>query len=97
MQITNSEIVHGIQKYFLLAVLVLLIIVLFVFLSPFVPTLLIAGVIVTAVYPGSSTEDVEKLVAIPIERKLTEVDGIDENEAIEALIKVIQSGFGENK
>jgi multidrug efflux pump subunit AcrB len=30
------------------------------------------------VYPGSSAEDVEKLVSIPVERKMKEVDGIDE-------------------
>ena len=47
----NGAIVEGIQKYFLLGVLLLLIIVLFMFLSPFVANLLIAGVIVTAVYP----------------------------------------------
>lgn len=51
MPTKNNEIVQGIQKYFLLGILLLLIIVLFTFLSPFVPTLLIAGVIVTAVYP----------------------------------------------
>ncbi len=51
MPTKNNEIVHGIQKYFLLGILLLLIVVLFTFLSPFVPTLLIAGVIVTAVYP----------------------------------------------
>ncbi len=28
---------------------------------------------------------------------LIEVDGTDENDALEALIEVIQSGFGENK
>ncbi|MBN1501864.1 MAG: efflux RND transporter permease subunit [Spirochaetes bacterium] len=34
-------------------------------------------VTVKTVYPGSSPEDVEKLVTIPIEKKLREVDGLD--------------------
>ncbi|MBN2087901.1 AI-2E family transporter [Candidatus Peregrinibacteria bacterium] len=51
MPTKNPEIVHGIQKYFLLGILLLLIIVLITFLSPFIATLLISGVIVTAVYP----------------------------------------------
>lgn len=33
-------------------------------------------VVVTVAYPGSSSEDVEKLVTIPVERKIKEVEGI---------------------
>lgn len=40
-----------IQKYFLLGLLILLLIALFLFISPFVGTLIIASVIVTGVYP----------------------------------------------
>ncbi len=47
----NHEIVHGIQKYFLIGVLLLLIIVLMMFLSPFLADVLMATIIVTAVYP----------------------------------------------
>ena len=47
----NHNIVIGIQKYFLLGVLLLLIVVFFMFLSPFVVDILIAAIIVTAVYP----------------------------------------------
>jgi multidrug efflux pump subunit AcrB len=35
-------------------------------------------VIVSIAYPGSSAQDVEKLVAIPVERELKEVSGIEE-------------------
>ncbi len=34
--------------------------------------------IVTTAYPGSTSEDVEKLVSIPLERKIKAIDGIDE-------------------
>ena len=47
----NHKIVEGIQKYFLLGVLLLLIIILIKFLSPFIANILIAAVVVTAVYP----------------------------------------------
>lgn len=40
-----------IQKYFLLGMLLLLIVVLLMFVSPFITTLMIAAVLVTAVYP----------------------------------------------
>ncbi len=48
---TKSKNLVDIQKYFLLGVLVVLIITLFIFLSSFLGTLLIAAVIVTGVYP----------------------------------------------
>lgn len=35
-------------------------------------------IIVRTVYPGSSAEDVEKLVSLPIERELKSVEGIDD-------------------
>ncbi len=35
-------------------------------------------VIITTVYPGSTAEDVEKHITIPIETKMKEIDGIDE-------------------
>ena len=35
-------------------------------------------VIVRANYPGASAEDMEKLVTIPMEREIKEVDGIEE-------------------
>jgi multidrug efflux pump subunit AcrB len=41
-------------------------------------------IIVNAFYPGSSAEDVEKLVTIPIERKIKGIDGIKEINAISA-------------
>jgi len=47
----NHEIVHGIQKYFLIGVLLLLIIVLLMFMSSFLTDVLIATIIVTAIYP----------------------------------------------
>lgn len=39
-------------------------------------------VIIRTIYPGSSAEDVEKLVSIPIERSLKAVDGIKEINAM---------------
>ena len=51
MPIKNNHRVAGIQKYFMLGVLLILIVVLLMFLSPFVADLLIAAIIVTAVYP----------------------------------------------
>ena len=47
----NHNIVEGIQKYFLLGGLLLLIVLLMMFISPFAVDLLIAAIIVTAVYP----------------------------------------------
>ena len=47
----NHEIVHGIQKYFLIGILLLLIIVLMMFMSSFLTDVLIATIIVTAIYP----------------------------------------------
>ena len=41
-------------------------------------------VLIRANYPGSSSEDVEKLVTLPIERSLKEVDGIEELNAMSA-------------
>ncbi len=41
-------------------------------------------VLVRTFYPGSSSEDVEKLVTLPIERSLKEVDGIKEMNALSA-------------
>jgi multidrug efflux pump subunit AcrB len=35
-------------------------------------------VVITTVYPGSTAEDVEKHITIPIETKMKEIDGIDE-------------------
>lgn len=35
-------------------------------------------VIITTIYPGSTAEDVEKHITIPIETKMKEIDGIDE-------------------
>ena len=51
MPVKNNQKVTGIQKYFMLGVLLILIVVLLMFLSPFVADLLIAAIIVTAVYP----------------------------------------------
>jgi len=48
---SNKNIAKGIQKYFLLTLLVVLIITFFIFLSPFFATLFIAGIIVTAIFP----------------------------------------------
>ncbi len=47
----NKNIIEGIQKYFLLTLLIFLILTFFRFLSPFLATLFIAGVIVTAIFP----------------------------------------------
>ncbi|MBU1151744.1 AI-2E family transporter [Patescibacteria group bacterium] len=47
----SSNTVAGIQKYFLLAVLLLLLATLFRFLSPFMTTIFMAAVIAAAVYP----------------------------------------------
>ncbi len=41
-------------------------------------------IIVTTIYPGSSAEDVEKLVTIPLERKVKGVSGIKELNALSA-------------
>ena len=41
-------------------------------------------ILINTVYPGSSSEDVEKLVTISLERKLKEVDGIKEINALSA-------------
>ena len=41
-------------------------------------------ILVSTIYPGSSSEDVEKLVTIPIERELKGVDGIKELNALSA-------------
>lgn len=49
--IHNEDIVSGIQKYFLLFSVILLLILTFQFLAPFLSTLFIAAVIVAAVYP----------------------------------------------
>ena len=35
-------------------------------------------VVISTVYPGSTAEDVEKHITIPIETKMKEIDGIDE-------------------
>jgi len=51
MKTKKYETVTGIQKYFMLGILLLLIVVLLMFVSPFVADLLIAAIIVTAVYP----------------------------------------------
>jgi predicted PurR-regulated permease PerM len=48
---TKNNHIDGIQKYFMLGVLLVLIIVLLMFLSSFVTDLMIAAIIVTAVYP----------------------------------------------
>ncbi len=48
---TKANNIIDIQKYFLLGILVLLLVVLMMFVSSFIGTLLIAGVIVTGVYP----------------------------------------------
>ena len=50
----NQNVITGLQKYFLLTILIILIITFFRFLSPFLGTLFIAGVIVTAIYPLKS-------------------------------------------
>jgi len=42
---------YGIQKQFLLAMVVLLLVLLYIFVEPFLITLLFAGVLVTSVYP----------------------------------------------
>ncbi|MFA5948282.1 MAG: AI-2E family transporter [Candidatus Gracilibacteria bacterium] len=47
----NEDIVLGIQKYFLLISVILLLFLTFQFLAPFLSTLFIAAVIVAAVYP----------------------------------------------
>ncbi len=41
-------------------------------------------ILIRTIYPGSSSEDVEKLVTLPIERTLKEVDGIKEMNALSA-------------
>jgi predicted PurR-regulated permease PerM len=48
---TKNNQTASIQKYFMLGVLLLLIVILLMFVSPFVADLLIAAIIVTAVYP----------------------------------------------
>lgn len=48
---TNVKIVEDIQKYFLLGTLLLLIFLLFIFVSDFLGTLFIAALIVSAIYP----------------------------------------------
>ena len=45
---------------------------------------------------GKSIMGVMMLAAEMGSQVLVEVDGADENEAIEAIVKVIESGFGEN-
>ncbi|MBU0577450.1 AI-2E family transporter [Patescibacteria group bacterium] len=47
----NHSIVENIQKYFLLGILIILVITFFKFIGAFIVNLLIAGIIVTAVYP----------------------------------------------
>ncbi|MEC7277511.1 MAG: efflux RND transporter permease subunit [Bdellovibrionota bacterium] len=41
-------------------------------------------ILVTTGYPGSSSEDVEKLVTIPLEREIKSVDGVNELNALSA-------------
>lgn len=48
---TKQNHIVDIQKYFLIGILILLLITLSLFIAPFMGTLLIAGVIVTGVYP----------------------------------------------
>jgi len=47
----NHIIVKGIEKYFLLGILIVLLVTLMIFISPLLSTLLIAAVIVTAIFP----------------------------------------------
>jgi predicted PurR-regulated permease PerM len=63
---TNQMFVRGFQRYFLIAILVTLLITLLIFINPFIIDLLVAGVIVAAVWPAHR----HLIAKIPFSRSL---------------------------
>jgi len=66
----NSQIIEGIQKYFLIGMLGLFIFLLFLFISPFLSTLFLAAIIAIAIYPlyrfGREQLKIPKTLAVVI-------------------------------
>lgn len=82
----------GIIKYFLdrsllvniasLGILITGILSIYLLRKEMFPNVDFDTIIISTIYPGSSAEDVEKLITIPIERQLKSVNGIKETSSI---------------